>query len=193
MERSVARRLAQARRAPTSRYLGALSEGTIKHLIEFGAKGDGADGTATAAAHRQHAGFETPEYLLSGTAYRQVLLQGLCPEGRADRPRDYTQVSRPGLLSEVERNLGSVYRCRLAVLEPGQEVGWHVDSADERRFIALLDGMQEFTLRLRKTLFSLSMARGELWFVNTAWPHRVRNPGRDPRIALLGMMEGELA
>jgi hypothetical protein len=80
------------------------------------------------------------------------------------------------------------FRARIAVLPPGGQIDWHIDlsTAVSCRFQLLVknDGFQ-FEINRRGSIESIPFREGELYFTNTAFPHRVVNPTDYERISLL--------
>jgi quercetin dioxygenase-like cupin family protein len=74
---------------------------------------------------------------------------------------------------------------RVSSLKPYAEIPEHIDDPDQIRALALIDGQQNFTLRINDEETEYPMVKGEVWYINTAWPHRVKNPDDTTRLALL--------
>ncbi len=179
------RNLAHARARPLSRRVGRLSPETVAGLLAFRARNRDRNILAAAIAGRKARDLETadPAYL-SGN-YAQVELQGL-PEGRDPGVREnYTRPLEAGLVAALESLIGRCYRARLAVLKPGGAIPRHLDDPRDLRIVSVLAGAHEFTLFGKRETHRIPMRPGELWFVNTAWEHEVRNTGGSDRIALL--------
>lgn len=91
------------------------------------------------------------------------------------------------VISELESLVGKeVSNVKIAVLQPNEEVGWHIDESTRERFIVLVSGEHEVQVNRHGKIHSLIPKVGELWFLNISWEHRVINlSDTEPRIALI--------
>ena len=179
------RKLARARKRPTHQKLGQLPETLVCWLIDFYRRHEDENILDKAIESRtgRNIPMENSAYL--NQHYGQVALQILKPGGDARNRRDYTKTLSTTLVDEIESVTGPGYRMRISALGAGAEIPEHVDDPDQLRVIALLEGRQNFTLRAKSEEIALNMQPGEVWYVNTAWPHKVHNPGKRTRLAVL--------
>lgn len=119
-------------------------------------------------------------YGVRGTdKYRQVLLQ-TNPSNDHSSEKNYTQWE-PGttavkeLLSQYFRN---VYRFRISVMQPDHTIDWHIDTDTSvicRGQLCIDVGENSFDFDTKKSIETLTMTPGGLYFINTGWNHRVVN------------------
>ena len=120
--------------------------------------------------------------------YRQILLQGnsLIDKESLD---EYTynkwdngynlRYTRPFLDKLFDRTV----RFRLSEMVGHHEIKWHIDTDTSvacRAQICLTDDDSIFEFKTRDGVHSLKMKKGECWFINTGWSHRVVS-GNDMR------------
>jgi hypothetical protein len=70
----------------------------------------------------------------------------------------------------------NVCRFRLSELQPHSEIKWHIDTNTSvacRAQICVNSNDSIFEFKNKKGVHQLYMKPGELWFINTAYPHRV--------------------
>lgn len=179
------RDLVRARARPLFRRVGRLPPETVAGLLAFHACNRDRDILEAAIAGRAARGLEAPDPAYPGGDYAQVELQGLREGDDPDIRANYTLPLDAGLVATLESSVGRCYRTRLAVLKPQGAIPRHLDDPRELRVVSILRGTHEFTLFGKGETHSIPMRTGELWFVNTAWEHEVRNTGQGERIALL--------
>jgi len=120
--------------------------------------------------------------------YRQILLQGnsLIDKESLD---EYTynrwdngyklRYTRPFLDEIFDRTV----RFRLSEMVGHHEIKWHIDTDTSvacRAQICLTDDDSIFEFKTRNGIHKLKMRKGECWFINTGWSHRVVS-GNDMR------------
>ena len=124
--------------------------------------------------------------------YHQYDIQFQGEEAEYGDERDYHMFRedfKPHL-EEIVQNIGTlIYRTRYATIENNDTLDWHIDQPQHDRFIIVLQGEQEFQIKVRKKIMSQTMKVGDIWFINSSWEHRVINTGEEKRIALLGCFE----
>lgn len=179
------RDLARARARPLFRRVGSLSPETVAGLLAFYARNRDRDILAATIAGRAARSLGTADPADLGGNYTQVELQGLLDGRNPDIRQNYIKPFDPGLVMALESLIGRCYRARLAVLKPGGAIPRHMDDPRDQRIVSVLAGAHEFKLFGKRETHSIPMRTGELWFVNTAWEHAVRNTGGSDRIALL--------
>jgi hypothetical protein len=123
--------------------------------------------------------------------YKLLLLQQQAPDTDQDGEISYTDW-RDGT-SEIQKYLedmfGTVYQTRLTITPPGAEIPWHIDlntSVICRVQIGVDMDDSEFEFRRRGKESSIHIDSGDMWFLNTAWNHRVLNTASaKPRVVLI--------
>lgn len=81
--------------------------------------------------------------------------------------------------------VGPCQRIRIAQLDAKSHIPEHIDDPQQHRVIALLQGQHIFSINHHHHDQVIPMQTGELWYINSAWPHKVVNPQPYPRLALL--------
>ncbi|MCV0424594.1 MAG: aspartyl/asparaginyl beta-hydroxylase domain-containing protein [Roseibium sp.] len=190
------RALARARRNPIAKKLGCLSEEDCERLARYYEDNQGENILLEAMQDRVSRGLEieNPAYLSEN--YAQVALQSqvATEECVSSNPNlDNWLPLDDNLVALITDQIGPAYRMRLSCLAEGAEIPRHVDDPRQTRVIAVLRGSHEFTFHLRGRDQAIAMTRGELWQVNTAFEHSVRNTGKISRIALLANLAKQAA
>jgi len=121
--------------------------------------------------------------------YRQVLLQGNSSTDKERLLDEYTytkwhneyklRYTRPFLDEIFDRTV----RFRLSEMVGHHEIKWHIDTDTSvacRAQICLTDDDSIFEFKTRNGIHKLKMRKGECWFINTGWSHRVVS-GNDMR------------
>lgn len=75
-------------------------------------------------------------------------------------------------------------RIRMATMSLGTSVPFHIDSPEYMRVLFMYQGTHEFLWK-DKTIKSITMKEGEIWFINPSFFHKIVNIGSVPRIAIL--------
>ena len=111
--------------------------------------------------------------------YRQILLQNK-EMGEEDefsysnwKVDDYKIDST---VCDIYEFFDSERRFRVSEMQPNHELSWHIDTNTSvacRAQICLNDHDATFEFKDRDGHHIVNMEPGELWFVNTGWPHRV--------------------
>ena len=187
LSRTALKALVRARRRTTAYLLGKLPSDVCDTLLAVASDPVTKDTTTDAISHRTLTGLSDPSLALKESGYRQIAVQ-LSEPGRVENFEEFLLPSNPGLMARVEAILGPVMRCRIGELPVRAQLDWHIDPGEQNRFIALIEGDHCFEIDVDGAVETIDMARGEVWFVNTAWPHRVTNIGNRNRFALLGML-----
>ena len=63
---------------------------------------------------------------------------------------------------------------------------YHVDPPGKDRFVMVIEGSQDFYIEDKAGEHIQPMKLGEVWYVNSNWPHKIENTGSTTRVALLG-------
>ncbi len=165
--------------------LGALPEAIVSELLLFWQENKDQDILTTSIKLRKERNIPMEgDEALSGS-YSQVALQELKQGGDAANPKDFTWALQPKIVRIIEDMIGPAHRMRISALQADASIPEHIDNPEQIRIIILLEGEQEFTLQTKTESQHIEMKIGELWFVNTAWPHSVMNKGPHTRLALL--------
>lgn len=80
------------------------------------------------------------------------------------------------------------YRFRVVEMVGKEEIGWHIDtdtSVGCRGQVCLNDNDSVMFFKDRNGTHELYMKRGEVWFINTGWPHMVLSGQKTRRNAIL--------
>lgn len=177
--------LVRARRKPIYYPCGMLKADQIAELMSFWTNHNHSDILTLSLANRKRHNLSADNDQSLSQCYSQIALQTCKPGGDPKRKQDYTSPEHPALLTALEGLIGPSYRARISCLEPGGKLDEHIDDPQQIRVIALLAGRHDIRIRTDRGRASLTMVPGELWFLNTAWPHAVENTGSEPRLALL--------
>ncbi len=132
--------------------------------------------------------------------YRQILLQKKQESAEDDvneflynqwDPAYSTQYTRPFL----DTLFHNVYRFRMSEMKGDHDLNWHIDSDTSvmcRAQICLKDTDSTLEFRDKEGIHSLVMKKGDVWFINTGWIHRVVNGNNIRRVAILGFHYDDL-
>ena len=126
--------------------------------------------------------------------YRQVLLQKKAL-GNSDDVDEYLYTEWDGNYvvrythPYIQTLFDNVYRFRLSEMQGDHELNWHIDADTSvicRAQICLSDSESLLEFRDKSGVHKLQMKKGEVWFINTGWNHRVVNGSNLRRSAILG-------
>ncbi|MEM8689876.1 MAG: aspartyl/asparaginyl beta-hydroxylase domain-containing protein [Pseudomonadota bacterium] len=185
LSRSQLRQLSQARKRPAFERLGVLPRSVIAALLRFWEENKQNNALSDMMEERARLGLPLENAAYLSEHYSQVLLQTPALGGDPSCAEDYVVPSDAALVSAIQDIAGPFTKARLSALRPGGTIAEHIDDPTQTRSLALLDGDHEFWIRTGSSLERVPMRRGEVWFVNTAWPHWVVNPFDRVRMALL--------
>lgn len=117
--------------------------------------------------------------------YRQVLIQ----ESVHDKPTasefEYTQFKYSVNIPWFD----TVYRLRLSHMGSNHVINWHIDTDTSvmcRAQICLNENDSVFRFKTKTGIEEFSMKPGEMWFINTGWPHSVEGGELDRSVAIFG-------
>ena len=117
--------------------------------------------------------------------YRQVLIQ----ESIHDKPTasefDYTVLKYPVSIPWFDK----VYRLRLSHMGPKHVINWHIDTDTSvmcRAQICLNENDSVFKFKTKDGIEQFTMKPGEMWFINTGWPHSVEGGEQERSVAIFG-------
>jgi hypothetical protein len=132
--------------------------------------------------------------------YRQVLLQKKAL-GNSDDVDEYLYTEWDGNYvvrythPYIQTLFKNVYRFRLSEMQGDHELNWHIDADTSvicRAQICLSDSESLLEFRDKAGVHKLQMKKGEVWFINTGWNHRVVNGSNTRRSAILGFAYEDL-
>lgn len=132
--------------------------------------------------------------------YRQVLLQKKAL-GNGDDVDEYLYTEWDHNYSVrytqpyIQTLFKNVYRFRLSEMQGDHELNWHIDADTSvicRAQICLSDSESLLEFRDKAGVHKLQMKKGEVWFINTGWNHRVVNGSNLRRSAILGFAYEDL-
>ena len=125
--------------------------------------------------------------------YRQVLLQTKLPSREMDVDESaYTQWTKKiptKTRSELAGMFKNIYRFRLAEMDPGHALNWHIDTDTSvicRAQICLNTNDSELQFKTKDGEYHLKMLPGEVWFINTGWTHRAIAVETSKKAAIFG-------
>lgn len=119
--------------------------------------------------------------------YRQIILQSPMTDGSFEK--DYVRFDRyPDILEKIKQFIKGItfYRARIAVLPAGDVLDWHIDtntSILSRVHFVISESTRWFIDR-RGDIEEKILKRGEIWFTNTGYRHKVINDSKFDRIVL---------
>jgi hypothetical protein len=117
--------------------------------------------------------------------YRQILIQEREVDEVTVDEHNYTKYNEDVSIPFFDQ----VYRLRISEMPAGHEMHWHIDSNTSvmcRAQICLKENDSVFQFRRRGEVQEFQMKPGEMWFINTAWPHRVVAKDTSRRAAIFG-------
>jgi len=113
----------------------------------------------------------------------------------ADSERvEYNYINVPdtyiAVYTELKETLRSeIYRMRYATIEVNDDLLYHIDQPGKDRFIVVIQGEQYIHMRVDDKEIKQHMLPGEIWYLNSNWPHKIENVSSTDRIALLGCFD----
>jgi len=132
--------------------------------------------------------------------YRQILLQKK-QESAEDDVNEYLYTKWDPLYSTryttpfLNTLFKNVYRFRMSEMKGDHELNWHIDADTSvicRAQICLSDSDSVLEFRDKQGIHKLVMQKGDLWFINTGWNHRVVNGNNIRRSAIFGFHYDDL-
>ena len=117
--------------------------------------------------------------------YVQIMLQGADNDGMVET--DYCLPKHTSVTDILRLYIQEFYRARIAVLHPGQTIDYHIDTNTTQmcRVQFPIQAEQHWFIRRGKKVEEKVLKPGEIWFVNTGWPHKVINEEGVDRITVL--------
>jgi len=83
----------------------------------------------------------------------------------------------------------------MSEMQGDHELNWHIDADTSvicRAQICLSNSDSVLEFRDKKGIHKLVMQKGDVWFINTGWNHRVVNGNNIRRSAILGFHYNDL-
>ena len=182
------RRIIENRRLPAALKIGHLEEPQVELLLHRFKGGEFPLSTDKALSQRTNAGLPTDEFSSDG-CYEHYEVQSCRPTGNSLDASEYRDFASRCVERTVTSVISNAYRTRLGVLSAGCSLPKHIDDPLHYRFISILEGENEFWIEVDNAEQLFDMKIGEVWFVNTSFPHYVRNTGPGARVALLTMSQ----
>lgn len=162
--------------------LGVVSDDVVDKLNEIADRRSGNDLGSDAYNISQHCDVNN---VFIDTGYRQILIQ--------ERQLD-VDTADEHLYTEYNEDVNvpffnQIYRLRISEMAPGHEMNWHIDTDTSvmcRAQICLNDNDSIFQFKRRGGIEQFTMKKGEMWFINTGWLHRVVSKDLIRRSAIFG-------
>jgi hypothetical protein len=118
-------------------------------------------------------------------SYRQVLIQKSIHDENTASEFDYSDYVYDVKVPWFK----SIYRLRLSHMGPGHTINWHIDTDTSvmcRAQICLNENDSVFKFKTKSGVESFTMKPGEMWFINTGWPHSVEGGKTERSVAIFG-------
>lgn len=125
--------------------------------------------------------------------YRQILLQTKLEKN--SQPTDEYAYSvwdkrvDKKLIKHLEFLFGKIFRFRISVMNKDHHLNWHIDTDTSvicRAQICLNENDSSFEFNIKGKKFELLTNPGDVYFINTGWPHRVVTRKKDRIVAIFG-------
>lgn len=187
--RTKLRKLAEVRHRPAAVKIGTLPRDLVLALHQHWEDHNHELDFAAQLQSRKDRGLPIEGAAEIEDTYSQLRLQ--YPKKGLD-PKDTKSFTVPANAELVQRLLaitGAFYMARISALEPGAHVPEHIDDPEQIRVLAHVSGDHQFNITDKSGPRSIEMKQGELWFLNSAWPHSVHNSDDHVRLTLLLNME----
>jgi hypothetical protein len=108
------------------------------------------------------------------------------PAGKTYNQRHIDKLIKLTSFAECLENFVDIFDWRYAELEKDSSIPEHLDNPYYYRLIVMLKGQHEYVTYKKEKII---MSENEVWFVNPAYHHSVKNITDGKRIALLGKIE----
>ena len=116
-------------------------------------------------------------------SYRQVLIQKSIHDENTASEFDYSDYVYDVKVPWFK----SIYRLRLSHMGPGHTINWHIDTSVMcRAQICLNENDSVFKFKTKDGIEEFKMKPGEMWFINTGWPHSVEGGEKERAVAIFG-------
>lgn len=175
------RQLVIARRRPLTLPLGNLDKLLLQQLSDY-YRNANTNTLQQAISQRQDRNIPIEQQKHLHQHYRQIQIY---PTEVQENPNQTKLNHSLSIVDALSQALGPLNRVRISSLAAGANLPLHLDDPQQNRVFVLLEGVQSFLIEGKSNHLELHMKQGEIWFINTAWPHEVHNPGTTPRLALL--------
>ena len=185
LSRNQLRQLSAARRRPPFELKGTLPEELVEDLLCFWRANSAKNILSDMMDQRTSLGLPLENAAYLSQDYSQIALQELSEGEDPGCPENYNIPVDEALVKAIEKTAGPICKARLSGLMPGGQISEHIDDPTQTRSLALIEGDHEFWVRSGEGYDRVPMGVGELWFVNTAWTHKVVNRFSALRVALM--------
>ncbi len=179
------RQLSAARKRPAHEFRGTLPNGLIEALLRFWRDNRGKNILADMMDQRARLGLPLDNAAYLSEEYSQIFLQGLAEGADPRCAESYTVPIDETLIRAIEETAGPFCKARLSGLMRGGQISEHIDDPKQTRSLAVIAGDHEFWIKPGREFERVPMRIGELWFINTAWPHKILNTFDTNRVALM--------
>ena len=117
--------------------------------------------------------------------YVQIMLQGAETDGMVET--DYHLPKHTSVTDILRGYIGEFFRARIAVMSPGAVIDYHIDTNTKQmcRVQFPIRGKQHWFIKRGSEVEEKTLNPGEIWFVNTGFPHRVENEEDIDRVTVL--------
>lgn len=118
-------------------------------------------------------------------SYRQVLIQKSIHDENTASEFDYSDYVYDVKVPWFK----TIYRLRLSHMGPGHTINWHIDTDTSvmcRAQICLNENDSVFKFKTKDGIEEFKMKPGEMWFINTGWPHSVEGGEKERAVAIFG-------
>lgn len=162
--------------------LGVVSDDVVDKLNEIADRRAGNDLGSDAYNISQHCDVNN---VFIDTGYRQILIQERQLDVDTADEHLYTEYNEDIIVPFFNQ----IYRLRISEMAPGHEMNWHIDTDTSvmcRAQICLNDNDSIFQFKRRGEIEQFTMKKGEMWFINTGWLHRVVSKDLVRRSAIFG-------
>ena len=181
------RDIVRARRLPSAAKLGVLPRPVMNSLINYWNRNKGRNDLPITIKNRKQKKLPLRNEMYLRSRYTQIYLR-ICADHSSYKHTKYSPRQEQDLteiLVALEDILGPLSRPRVSALKLGARLPRHIDDPNQIRVLALLKGAHRFNLYRDGQPVSVCMRPGDLWYINTAWPHEVVNRSSYERLALL--------
>ncbi len=176
----------------TFAQLGTIDPALIARLVDFAKQNHDTDDLLSDRYQISRHCDPKDVFNVTPAMYRQVLLQELDTSLPGDQEQSYGVWSMADPVVEelwavLSEYFTTIYRARISTMEPNSQLNWHIDTNTSylcRAQVGLVTEESVFQFKRHGIQEDLIMKPGELWFINTGWPHRVVT-GNQTRLSLI--------
>ncbi len=179
------KKLLQSRKRPVVRHIGQLPASLIADLLTYWQNQSERNDLSEAITSRKERQLPIQGIETIDRDYAQLYLLKAQNHGATSQIKETISSVENILTRRVGEITGPLSQMRISTLESGAKIPMHIDDPEQCRVVSLLQGAQEFVLENKAGRHKVEMMPGDLYFVNTAWPHSVLNTSVVERVALL--------